>query len=404
MKTPLLLCLLLLSLTAHAGQTPITSTPPVASQPVHSPPCSQEYTDLSTAYGQLLSFRDDPLFIRHGFTANSPHADWLDHVRDLGRKPGYSQQGPRLLAMLAVAIRQHGATSDVSRDFTSQLERELRRLRDSRVRPTPAPTPAPGVTPPISILYTGDTQGVLLPQPVHDSSVGGLARRMSLLDKLRTESPDMILLDAGDAFTSTSQQAGRNNAIMVEAMNRMGYDAMGLGLHDLTMGAAHLRDLVDRAKFPVICTNLNFSGGENWIKSHALITRDDTTLAVLGLTPNPSRSPIPGARFVSPKEALSRFVPELKARDRLIVVLSQLPQAETEAALNGIDDVDVVIADARGHATTTTPRIFPAMAKGLGVGQIDLEAENGTPTAQAMHLLDEAVADAGVNETLDAWK
>ncbi len=240
MNTPRLLFLFLLVLTACARHP--QAAPPAEIQPAQAAPPAQEYTDLSTAYGQLLGFRDDPLFIRHRFTANSPHAGWLDQVRAIGRRPGHSPEGPRLLAMLAVAIRQHGPDSPTARDFTTRFERELRLLRDAPAsQPTPPPQPAPDTTRPedsavVSILYTGDTQGVLYPQPVLDSSVGGLSRRLPLLAKLRAANPNAVLLDAGDAFTSSGEQAMRNNSAMVAAMNRMHYDAMGLGVHDLGMG------------------------------------------------------------------------------------------------------------------------------------------------------------------------
>ena len=408
MNTPRLLFLFLLVLTACARHP--QAAPPAEIRPAQAAPPSQEYTDLSTAYGQLLGFRDDPLFIRHGFTANSPHAGWLDQVRAIGRRPGHSPEGPRLLAMLAVAIRQHGPDSPTARDFTTRFERELRLLRDAPAsQPTPPPQPTPDTTRPedsavVSILYTGDTQGVLYPQPVLDSSVGGLSRRLPLLAKLRAADPNAVLLDAGDAFTSSSEQAMRNNSAMVVAMNRMHYDAMGLGLHDLGMGEARLRNLVNQAAFPVICTNLTFSGSDEWIKPYVLITRGGETMAVLSLLPPMSTPPVPGAQYTPAQEALRRYVPMLKTKAQLIVVLSQLSQAETEAALAGIQDVHVVLGDARGQAATTPPYIFPAMAKGLGVGQIQLRVVDGGLVSRSMHLLDDPTADADLEREIQRRK
>lgn len=403
MKISILICL---SLVLLAGCAKHSTTPPSDARPAQVEPCSQEYTDLSTAYGQLLAFQDDPIFLKHGFTANSPHAGWLEHVRALGRRPGYSPDAAQLLAMLAVAIKQHGKDSAVARNFTTQFEEKL---SASRVKPAPEATQAAIPAPPaasgpvVSILYTGDTQGVLFPQPVHDSSVGGLSRRSPLLTKLRATAPNTVLLDAGDAFTATSANALRNNSVIVAAMNHMNYDAMGLGTHDLAVGEAHLRQLASQATFPVICSNLALANGETWIKPYALITRGSTTIAVLSLLPADAIVQIAGARITAPAEALRRHASILRDKANLILILTQLPQVDVEAALAGIN-VDVVIGDARGHAVTTRPCILPAMAKGLGVGEIQLSATDGALISRSMHLLDKAIVDAELEKKIQIRK
>ena len=407
MKISLLVCLALVLLAGCATRRPSTPpTPPAEAKPAQTEPCSQEYTDLSTAYGQLLAFQDDPIFLKHGFTANSPYAGWLEHVRALGRKPGYSPDAPRFLTMLAVAIKQHGKDSTVARDFAVQFEEKL---SASRVKPAPEVTQTAAPTPPaasgtvVSVLYTGDTQGVLFPQPVHGSSVGGLSRRLPLLTKLRATEPNAVLLDAGDAFTGTSKTGNRNNAVIVAAMNRMNYDAMGLGPHDLAVGEAQLRSLVSQATFPVVCSNLVFSGGETWIKPYALITRGSETIAVLSLLPETSTVQIAGARLTSPDEALRRQVGLLRDKASLILVLTQIPQTEIETALAGID-VNAVIGDTYGHVVTTRPFVFPALAKGLGVGEIQLNTTDGGLTSHSMHLLDKAVVDAELENEIQIRK
>lgn len=397
MKTPRLILLLLIVLfacaTSQASTSAIQPPPPAA-------PCPPEYTALATAYGQLLGFQDEPSFLRHGFTANSPYAGWLDQVRALGKTPGYSPEGPHHLAMLAVAIKRHGKNSDIARDFTTQFERELRLVRHKPVPPDATP---PARTP-VTILYTGDTQGVLCPQSVHDSSVGGLARRAPLVAELRTAASPTLLLDAGDAFSSARAMATTNNAIVVTAMNHMRYDVMGLGPHDLAVGENRLRQLAKQAEFPFICSNLVLTGSADWIKPYALIPRGPVTVAVLSLLPPTAEINLTGATRITAREALQRYIPIVEDKSDLIIVLTQTPLPELGIEQAEFGNIDAIIGDARGQAIMTPVHVFPAMAKGLAVGEIRLDAENGNLIHQAMHLLDVPTFDPELEKIVEARK
>ena len=60
--------------------------------------------------------------------------------------------------------------------------------------------------PDVTILYTNDTHARLDPFPdnaVEFAGLGGIARRASLVKKIRSESKNVLLLDAGDVFQGT---------------------------------------------------------------------------------------------------------------------------------------------------------------------------------------------------------
>src|SRR5690625_5415161 len=55
----------------------------------------------------------------------------------------------------------------------------------------------------VTILYTNDTHGRIDPFPQtarEHAGLGGISRRASLVKRIRQESPNSLLLDAGDAF------------------------------------------------------------------------------------------------------------------------------------------------------------------------------------------------------------
>ena len=276
----LLSLLSLFSCAGHSGpeQEPVVSQAPIL--PV--------FERLNTLHGQFLVFRDDDVFQRYGFTYNSPYADWLQRVRDFEQDPA-TGEAARLLAGLSVAYRTHGAKSRIYRQFEDRFGQALRAPAAENQAPPPVVVSEPVSLPIpeataryITLLFSGDTQGVIYSQPGGGGPVGGLARRPPTIDHFRSEDPGIVVLDAGDAFVSGFAKAAAINKVLVRAMNLMRYDAMGLGPHDLAIGEVMLRELASIASFPMICSNLQFQKGvEPWIKPYVLIKRDQARIALV---------------------------------------------------------------------------------------------------------------------------
>ena len=58
----------------------------------------------------------------------------------------------------------------------------------------------------ITILHTNDTHSRIDPFPASDpkfGGMGGVARRMQLINKIRSEEKNVLLLDSGDIFQGT---------------------------------------------------------------------------------------------------------------------------------------------------------------------------------------------------------
>ncbi len=543
MKKIFLLAVCLLSILAcnkRPAPAPVTTAPAILPQ----------FAQLNDLYRQFQGFRNDRLYLRHGFTANFPQSDWLQRVRDLGRDPELAERS-RLLASLAIASRIHGDSSRVTRSFeqrftaslhtpgpplpeeegtsdadagmddppsglaatqaenatqgpwtqpphadgivppettdhpqqagpassqsvpaapASQAESPPAPSARADANPTPgipdpvhsqthmapaepthsppapleppptfqaagpdtktAPTPSqqtaeelapatphdvetqphpaqpetlapagdseaqssapavpaqqpqPAAGPPetgakITILFTGDTQGVVYPQPGINGTVGGIARRLPAIERVRAEAPALVLLDAGDAFVSGSPRAERINKILVRAMNRMRYDAMGLGPYDLDMGEMALRELAGIASFPFVCSNLEFQQDVlPWIRPYVLIERGQYTIAVVSLLGPDSTVKISGARLIAPGQAMSKLMPQFASIADAVVLLTQTGREEIPSLLGAATDVAVILGDARS-VYQDTPRYIPAVAKGMGMGLVELDKSDG---------------------------
>jgi len=400
----LLSLLSLFSCAGHSGpeQEPVVSQAPIL--PV--------FERLNTLHGQFLVFRDDDVFQRYGFTYNSPYADWLQRVRDFEQDPA-TGEAARLLAGLSVAYRTHGAKSRIYRQFEDRFGQALRAPAAENQAPPPVVVSEPVSLPIpeataryITLLFSGDTQGVIYSQPGGGGPVGGLARRPPTIDHFRSEDPGIVVLDAGDAFVSGFAKAAAINKVLVRAMNLMRYDAMGLGPHDLAIGEVMLRELASIASFPMICSNLQFQKGvEPWIKPYVLIKRDQARIALVSLLPSAPGARITGAKLIPPRQALQAMLPELRSNADCVVLLTQCGTEEISALLGDEGAVDVILGDGNGKSSDNRAYL-PAVPKGLGFGLVRLERADGGlfRPVESLPVLMGAVSDDHVLQIMEELK
>lgn len=110
----------------------------------------------------------------------------------------------------------------------------------------------------ITILYTNDTHSRIDPFPENArefAGLGGIAKRSSLVNKIRLEEEHVLLLDAGDVFQGTPWFNMYGGRVDFEMMSKMGYDAMAIGNHEFDLGLQGLAEAAEYADFPFLCAN-----------------------------------------------------------------------------------------------------------------------------------------------------
>jgi 5'-nucleotidase len=110
----------------------------------------------------------------------------------------------------------------------------------------------------ISILYTNDTHARLDPFPsnaVEYAGLGGIARRASLVKKIRSENKNVLLLDAGDVFQGTPWFDMYGGKVDLKLMTEMNYDAMAVGNHEFDRGPDGFAEAAQKAGFPILAAN-----------------------------------------------------------------------------------------------------------------------------------------------------
>jgi 2',3'-cyclic-nucleotide 2'-phosphodiesterase (5'-nucleotidase family) len=121
---------------------------------------------------------------------------------------------------------------------------------------------------------------------------GGLVRAARPIDSLRAAYPDQVLLvDAGDLLQGDpfaayfAQIAPRDPNPIVDVMNQLGYDVMTPGNHDFNFGVGPLREMLRRASFRVVSSNIiTEPSGDPMFSRQTVLLRQGVRVGVTGFT------------------------------------------------------------------------------------------------------------------------
>lgn len=206
----------------------------------------------------------------------------------------------------------------------------------------------------LTILHTNDTHSHH--EPNNDGD-GGAARQATVVNQIRAEEENVLLLDGGDRFTGTlfhQQYRGQDN---VQIMNAIGYDAMTLGNHEFDDGDEVLAAFIDGLNFPVVTSNVDFSASEilaGKVQPWVILDVNGQQIGIVGLvTPETPILSSPGDELVFNSDLVSATqtaVDELTAQgvNKIILVTHVGLQADLEVAA-ATSGVDVIVG---GHSHT----------------------------------------------------
>jgi 2',3'-cyclic-nucleotide 2'-phosphodiesterase (5'-nucleotidase family) len=93
-------------------------------------------------------------------------------------------------------------------------------------------------------------------QPVDKGSLGGAARVATLVNQLRAQNPNTLVLFAGDLLSPSVMSGVFKGEQMVAAMNSIGVDYATLGNHELDFGLPTLKTRVAESKFKWLSANI----------------------------------------------------------------------------------------------------------------------------------------------------
>ncbi len=140
----------------------------------------------------------------------------------------------------------------------------------------------------ITILHTNDVHSHIDPFPADHASyanLGGMARRASLVEEIRRENPNTLLLDAGDIFQGTPYFNFYGGELEFRLMSMLKYDAATIGNHDFDNGVHGLLAQMPHAKFKFVSANYDFSNTplDRHVQPYEVFVRNGIRIGVFGL-------------------------------------------------------------------------------------------------------------------------
>jgi 5'-nucleotidase len=140
----------------------------------------------------------------------------------------------------------------------------------------------------ITILHTNDVHSHIDPFPADDPrnpNMGGVARRASLIENIRKENPNVLLLDAGDIFQGTPYFNYYGGELEFKLMSMMQYDASTIGNHDFDNGVEGLYAQMPHAKFEFLSANYDFKNTvmDGLVKPYKIFNKNGVKIGVFGI-------------------------------------------------------------------------------------------------------------------------
>ena len=273
----------------------------------------------------------------------------------------------------------------------------------------------------ITILHTNDTHSQIDPLPANDRNAGkgGVARRATLVKRIRKENPNTLLIDAGDVLQGTPYFNFYRGEVEYKAMSAIGYDASTLGNHEFDNGIEALAAALKFANFDIVSTNYDVKGTalEGGVKPYVVKTVGGIRIGLFGLGISPTALITPenfkGITYNDPVIAARNVVKTLREQERcaLVCCMSHLGYPFKDRPSNNIDDVKLAaqvdgidfIASGHSHLFMDKPAeqtqpcgaktlIFQVGKSGINVGRMDFTFRTGKligATGRVLSLRDE---------------
>ena len=254
------------------------------------------------------------------------------------------------------------------------------------------------------ILHTNDTHSTIEPFPSKHSkfpNMGGVSKRHTILQKIRSEEEHVLLLDAGDIFQGTPYFNTFNGELEMKLMSLLQYDAATMGNHDFDIGLEGFLNAQQFANFPFLCANYDFSetilSGKTkayhiFHKAGIKIGVFGIGVALKGLVPKDKYG---NTRYLDPISTANKIASELKSKScDLVICLSHLGFEYENKSINSdrklaaeTENIDIILG---GHTHTffDKPLVLKNIKNkdvlvnqvgwgGVYLGRIDIDVESG---------------------------
>jgi 5'-nucleotidase len=218
----------------------------------------------------------------------------------------------------------------------------------------------------ITILHTNDTHSRLEPfaenHPKYPG-MGGIAKRAKLVQDIRKQEDNVLLIDAGDIFQGTPYFNFYKGELNFKLMSMLRYDVATIGNHDLDNGMDSLAEQLKYADFPFVNCNYDLSKTSlnGKVEPYKIFDFFGIKVGVLGVGIEMEGLVDPhnfkGAVYNDPIESANKYAKILKEDEgcKLVIMLSHLGYKYERDKISDVkvaeksENIDVIVG---GHTHT----------------------------------------------------
>lgn len=140
----------------------------------------------------------------------------------------------------------------------------------------------------LTVLHTNDTHSHVDPFSSDDAKYpgrGGVVSRYRLIEDIRQQKENVLLLDAGDIFQGTPYFNKFGGVLEMKLMEAMKYDAATMGNHDFDGGIPGFLKAQQEVSFPFLCANYDFTNTvlNKHTKDHHIFNKGGIKIGVFGV-------------------------------------------------------------------------------------------------------------------------
>lgn len=232
----------------------------------------------------------------------------------------------------------------------------------------------------VMLLYTSDLHDHIC---AGGNGKGGMPYISGYVRKIRSERPDVILVDGGDVLNKGHiLPYVTKGEVMYEAMKMVGYTAGAPGNHDFRYGLPQLLKCASIGQFPVLCVNAVRSDGlPLGLPASKIVDADGVKVGIIGFT-------LTGQKFAGGKvntlnvsdtaKAIGREAERLDREAHLIVAVGHFWGNRCSRLAGDAPAVDVFVG-AHNHRVIKAPLkagrnaiVVQAGCNALHVGRLEL--------------------------------
>lgn len=237
----------------------------------------------------------------------------------------------------------------------------------------------------VTLLQVNDVYQFL---PVERGTEGGLARVSTLRKQALADSPNTLLLLAGDTISPSVESITYRGRQMIDAWNQIGLDYAVFGNHEFDFGPDELAARVSESRFKWLGANVvDKRTGRLFADAAEYVIRDfgGVRVGIFGITlpeTKTTSSPGPNVDFRASCDAAKEAIGKIRAAGaRAVVALTHLSLKEDKELARCADGIDLIIG---GHEHTLLQSssagvpIFKMTADARELGRFDLDLDPAT--------------------------